>query len=63
MPYERLMDTICSLELPAKLEQQTIEQVQTIKNIVENIVTREALTGTLNALGAKWYLDNALFKV
>src|SRR5688572_9822322 len=62
MPYERLTDTICSLELPAKLERQTIEQVQTIKDIVENIVTREALTGTLNALGAKWYLDNAIIQ-
>ena len=30
-----------------------------VKNIVENIVTEEALTGALNALGAKWYLDNA----
>ncbi|MEO7840549.1 MAG: hypothetical protein ABIU06_14475, partial [Anaerolineales bacterium] len=59
MPYERLMDTICSLELPATLELQTIEQVQTVKNIVENIVTGEALTGALNALGAKWYLDHA----
>ena len=58
MPYERLTDTICSLELPAKLERQTIEQVETVKNIVENIVTSEALTGTLNALGAKWHLDN-----
>src|ERR1051325_2939667 len=27
MPYERLIDTICSLELPAILEQQTIEQI------------------------------------
>ena len=62
MPYERLIDTICSLELPAKLEQQTIEQVQIIKNIVENIVTREALTGTLNGLGAKWYLDNTIIQ-
>jgi 2'-5' RNA ligase len=60
MPYERLTDTICSLELPAKLERQAIEQAQTVKNIVENVVTREALTGTLNALGARWYLDNAI---
>ena len=60
MPYERLTDTICSVELPAKLEQQIIEQVQTVKNVVENLVTREALTGALNALGAKWYLDHAM---
>jgi GGDEF domain-containing protein len=59
MPYQRLVDTICSSELPAILERPTIEQVQTIKAIVEDIVTREALTGTLNALGAKWYLDPA----
>lgn len=62
MPYERLIDTICSLELPAKLERQTIEEVQTIKNMVENIVTGEALTGALNALGAKWYLDNTVIQ-
>jgi GGDEF domain-containing protein len=62
MPYERLTDTICSLELPGKLERQAIEQAQTVKNIVENVVTREALTGTLNALGAKWYLDNAIIQ-
>jgi GGDEF domain-containing protein len=60
MPYERLVDTICSSGLPAMLERQTIEQVQTIKGIVADVVTREALTGTLNALGAKWYLDHAL---
>ncbi len=60
MPYERLTDTICSLELPVKLERQTIEQVETVKNIVENIVTKEALTGTLNALGAKWRLDKSI---
>jgi GGDEF domain-containing protein/2'-5' RNA ligase len=62
MPYERLMDTICSFELPAKVEQHTIEQVQTVKDTVENIVTREALTGALNALGAKWYLDNTIIQ-
>ena len=62
MPYERLMDTICSFELPVKLEQQTIAQVHTVKDIVENIVTREALTGALNALGAKWYLDNTIIQ-
>ncbi len=47
------------LALPATLEQQAIEQVRITKNIVENIVTRDALTGTLNGLGASWYLDNA----
>jgi GGDEF domain-containing protein len=59
MPYERLMDKIRMLELPATLEQQTLEQVRITKTIVENIVTREPLTGTLNGLGAKWYLTNA----
>ncbi|HKY55159.1 MAG TPA: hypothetical protein VJM08_12670 [Anaerolineales bacterium] len=58
MPYERLADTICSLHLPALLEQQTLKKVQTLKEVVENIVTKEALTGALNALGAKWYLAN-----
>jgi 2'-5' RNA ligase/GGDEF domain-containing protein len=62
MPYERLIDKICALELPTKLEQQTIEQVQVTKDIVENIVTREALTGMLNGLGANWYLDNSIIK-
>ena len=62
MPYERLTDTIYSLELPGLLEQQTLEQVRNVKCIVENIVTREALTGTLNALGAKWYLDNTIIR-
>jgi GGDEF domain-containing protein len=58
MLYERLIHNICALKLPSTLEQQTIEQVQITKNIVENIVTRDALTGTLNGLGAKWYLDD-----
>ena len=62
MPYEKLVDKICALELPTKLEQQTIAQVQVTKDIVENIVTREALTGLLNGLGAKWYLDNGSTK-
>ena len=62
MPYERLADTICSLELPVTLQQQMIEQVQAVKTIVERTVTREALTGALNALGAKWYLDNTSVK-
>ena len=59
MPYKRLVDTICSAGLPASLQQQTTEQVHTIRSIVEGIVTKEALTGTLNAIGAKWYLDQA----
>jgi GGDEF domain-containing protein/2'-5' RNA ligase len=59
MPYQRLVDTICSSGLPVGLQQQTAEQIHTIRSIVEGIVTKEALTGTLNAIGAKWYLDQA----
>jgi GGDEF domain-containing protein len=59
MPYKRLVDTICSSGLPVRLQEQATEQVHNIRTIVENIVTREALTGTLNAIGAKWYLDPA----
>jgi len=62
MPYERLIDTICSLKLPATVEQQAAEQVQITKNIVESIVTREPLTGTLNGLAAKWYLDKTVIE-
>jgi len=58
-PYERLMDKICMLKLPGTLEQQAVEQVCVTKTIVENIVTREPLTGALNGLGAKWYLEDA----
>ncbi len=61
-PYERLIDKICSLKLPAKLEQQAIEQVQITRDIVENIVTRDPLTGVLNGLGAKWFLENKSYK-
>ena len=57
MPYQGLIDKIQSLGLPPTVEQQAVEQVQITRNIVENIVTREPLTGTLNGLGAKWYLD------
>ena len=57
MPYDRLVDKICSLNLTPKLEGQLIEQVERVKTIVEEIVTREALTGALNSLGAKWYLE------
>lgn len=59
-PYERLINKIYALKLPATLEQQAIEQVQITRNIVENTVTRDALTGALNGLGAKWYLDNKI---
>lgn len=62
MPYDALVDTIGSLELPVKLEQQAAEQVKITKNIVESIVTRETLTGTLNGLAAKWYLNNKIVK-
>jgi FOG: GGDEF domain len=62
MPYERLIDTICSLELPVTLEQQSIEQIQKVKSIVKNVVTKEPLTGALNALGAKWYLEKAVIQ-
>jgi 2'-5' RNA ligase len=41
------------------LEQQTIEQVNVTRSIVESIITRETLTGVLNGLGAYWYLENA----
>ena len=58
MPYQGLIDTICCIALPVRLEQQTVEQVKITRNIVESIVTRETLTGALNGLGAKWYLDN-----
>jgi 2'-5' RNA ligase len=57
VPYQGLIDKIRSLGLPPTVEQQAVEQVQITRNIVENIVTREPLTGTLNGLGAKWYLD------
>lgn len=60
MPYKRLLDTICTSALPAGVQQQTTEQIDTIRVIVEEIVTKEALTGTLNAIGAKWYLDQAV---
>ncbi len=62
MPYEGLMDKIYSIALPPKLEQQTIEQVKITRNIVESIVTRETLTGVLNGLATKWYLEDAIIK-
>lgn len=62
MPYDRLIDTICSFALPATIEQQATEQVKITKSIVESIITREPLTGALNGLGAKWYLEGAVVK-
>ena len=59
MPYEKLMATICALSLPAELRQQVANQINTTRTIVADIVTREALTGALTALGAKWYLQEA----
>ncbi|HEY5731163.1 MAG TPA: hypothetical protein VIS72_14010 [Anaerolineales bacterium] len=57
MSYEDLIDKIHSLKLPAQLKQQAIVQVQITQNIVESIVTKEDLTGALNGLGVKWYLE------
>jgi 2'-5' RNA ligase len=62
MPYEKLIVKIRAVELPATLEQQAVEQIRITKNIVENIATKDALTGTLNGLGAKWYLDRTVIK-
>src|ERR1041384_6201701 len=62
MPYERLVDTICSLELPVALEQQTLDLIQKAKSVVKSIVTKEPLTGALNALGAKWYLEKVVIQ-
>jgi len=62
MPYQGLIDKIYSIALPPKLEQQTVEQVKITQNIVESIVTRETLTGVLNGLAAKWYLEEAVIK-
>ena len=62
IPYEKLGDKIRAIGLPATLEQQAIEQIRVTKSIVENIATRDALTGTLNGLGAKWYPDYTVIK-
>ena len=59
IPYKTLIDTIHLIALPARLEQQTIEQVNVTRSIVESIITRETLTGVLNGLGANWYLETA----
>jgi GGDEF domain-containing protein len=52
------MNELYALKLPATLERQTMEQVRITRNIVENIVARDALTGVLNGLGRKWYLND-----
>ena len=62
MPYEKLIDKISAIGLPSALEQQAVEQIRITKNIVENIATKDALTGTLNGLGAKWYLERTVVK-
>ena len=62
MPYQRLADKICVLGLPVTLEQQALEQVRITEGIVESIVTKDALTSTLNGLGESWYLNNAPIK-
>jgi GGDEF domain-containing protein/2'-5' RNA ligase len=62
MPYEKLIGKICAVGLPATLEQQAVGQIRITENIVENIATKDALTGTLNGLGAKWYLDRTVIK-
>jgi GGDEF domain-containing protein/2'-5' RNA ligase len=59
-PYESLIAQISALKLPSTLEQQTIGQVQITRDIVENIVTRDALTGAHNGLGASWALDHKM---
>lgn len=58
MPYASLVDKIHSLNLPATLRQQAITQVQITQNIAESVVTKEYLTGALNGLAAKWYLED-----
>jgi len=57
MPYEKLIDTICSMSLPAGLQHQTVEQVQSFTNVGEDLVTGAARTGALNAPGAAWSRD------
>ncbi len=60
MPYERLVRYNLLIRAACHdCSNRATEQIHTIRNIVEGIVTREALTGTLNAIGAKWYLDQA----
>ena len=48
--------------MPATLELQAVEQIRITKNIVETIATKDALTGALNGLGEKWYLDHTVTK-
>jgi len=59
-PYESLIHQISALKLPSTLEQQTIGQVQITRDIAENIVTRDALTGAHNGLGANWTRDHKM---
>lgn len=59
MPYQDLVDKIQLLNLPATLKQQATVQVQITQNIVESVVTKEYLTGALNGLGVKWYLEGS----
>jgi 2'-5' RNA ligase len=58
MPYACLVDKIHTLNLPATLKQQAVNQVEITQNIVESVVTKEDLTGALNGLGVKWYLED-----
>jgi 2'-5' RNA ligase len=58
MPYVCLVDKIQALNLPATLKQQAVTQVDITQNIVESVVTKEDLTGVLNGLGVKWYLED-----
>jgi GGDEF domain-containing protein/2'-5' RNA ligase len=62
MPYEKLIDKICAIGLPTSLEQQAVEQIRVTEDIVENIATKDALTGCLNGLGEKWYLERTAIK-
>ncbi|MGB8980491.1 MAG: GGDEF domain-containing protein [Anaerolineales bacterium] len=62
MPYKKLADTIHALGLLVPLEQETVGQIEDVQNVVATIVTREALTGAFNTLGAKWFLGKAVIR-
>lgn len=62
MPYVCLVDKIQALNLPAALKQQAVTQVEITQNIVESVVTKEDLTGALNGLGVKWYLEEKVIQ-
>jgi len=62
MPYKKLADTIHVSGLPVPLEQETVGQIEDVQNVVATIVTREALTGAFNTLGAKWFLGKAVVR-